>query len=73
MERFGLVMYLALVMVFSIGILLIIVFTQREHFIDEVGAKDGDIVVNVSLMARSLSKELSKMAKEVSKNISMFK
>jgi hypothetical protein len=75
----GLYMYLALVLLFSIGILLVF-FTQRrqrrhlENFTDSVvGPQDGDIVVNVSLMGRSFSKELGKIAKELSKNISSLK
>jgi hypothetical protein len=79
----GLYMYLGLVLLFSVGI-LIVFFTQRwrykayttEHFGDGGGGggpEDGDIVVNVSLIARSVSKEMSKLAKEITKNISSFK
>ena len=77
----GLYLYLGLVLLFSTGILMVFFFTQSrrrrdtfiEPFNDAIGPKDGDIVVNVSLMARSFSKELGKIAKEVSKNISSLK
>ena len=81
MVNYGIYYYFAMVFTFSVGL---IVLSSRhwwnpitmEHFAETAStaiAKDGDIVVNVSLIARSVSKELGKLAKEISKNFSEFK
>jgi len=72
----GIYLYFALVLVFSIGIVLVFWLQRRrysvEHF-SEFGPIDGDVVVNLSLIARSFQKEMGKLAREVSKNISSLK
>lgn len=73
----GLYIYFILVILFSIGIVGVVSLQRRRHyvepFINEYGPKDGDVVVNVSLVGRTLGKELGKLAKEISKNISSLK
>lgn len=70
----GLYVYFALVLAFSIGIVCVFSLSHRRtEYFSEYGPKDGDVVVNVSLIARSLHKELGKLAKALSKNISSFK
>lgn len=62
-----------MVIAFSVGLVLLSLRHWRdplamEHF-EEKGnqSKDGDIVVNVSLIGRSLQKELDKLTKQMSK------
>lgn len=82
MVNYGIYYYFAMILAFSVGLIVLSSRHWRdpisvEHFAEKESvasiAKDGDIVVNVSLIARSVSKELGKLAKEISKNFSEFK
>ena len=70
MVNYGIYYYFAMVLAFSVG-LIVLSWRPMEHFTETASiAKDGDIVVNVSLITRSVTKELGKLAKEISKNFS---
>lgn len=68
MVSYGIYYYFAMVIAFSVGLVLISLRHLRDPLaMEHFESKDGDIVVNVSLIARTLQKELGKLTMQMSK------